>query len=107
MCLMQGWQTYGNGGLGSRSTLSRVRMSSLGSWQCCSGFSPGTLISSAKGATSMLLPKMLDLALAEAARKGGGQEGEAPHVCVTCSVERLVWYVYACVLFRVCEWRQR
>lgn len=33
---------YALGGLGSRSTLSRVKMSPLGSSQCCSGFLPGT-----------------------------------------------------------------
>lgn len=66
-------RTHGNGGLGSRSTLSSSRMSSLGSWQCWSGFSPGTLIESSNGATSMLLPKMLDLALAEAARRAVGR----------------------------------
>ena len=60
--------THGNGGLGSRSTLSSVRMSSLGSWQCCSGLSPGTLRASSNGAISGELPKMLERAEAEVAR---------------------------------------
>lgn len=60
--------THGKGGLGSKSTLSRSRMSSFGSWQCCRGFSPGTFSSSECAATSMPPPKMLDLALAEVAR---------------------------------------
>ena len=57
---------YGRGGLGSRSTLSRVKRSSLGSWQCCSGLSPGTLSASSNGAISGELPNRL--AEAEVAR---------------------------------------
>ena len=54
--------SYGFGGLGSRSTLFNSRMSSFGSWQCCSGFSPGTLSASSKGAISGELPKRLERA---------------------------------------------
>ena len=48
---------YGNGGLGSKSTLSKSKISFSGSWQCCKGFSPGTLRLSSNGATSIELPK--------------------------------------------------
>ena len=61
--------TYALGGLGVRSTLSRVRMSSLGSWQCWSGLSPGTEREpSTFGAISGELPKMLERAETEVAR---------------------------------------
>lgn len=62
--------TYALGGFGSRSTLFRVRMSPLGSWQCCSGFSPGTESEpSTFGATAGELPKREERAATELARK--------------------------------------
>lgn len=62
--------SYAFGGLGSRSTLSKVRMSSLGSWQCCNGLSPGTDNEpSTLGAISEEVAKMLERADTEPANR--------------------------------------
>ena len=48
-------------------------MSSFGSWQCTSGFSPGTSGLSSSVVATMSLPKMLDRAVTDVASRAGAR----------------------------------